>query len=296
MKLKAFSIGCCIALSIGSVGGLVFADQSAPDFNASSRQEVEQKMTMAKQMLYSSSGVKRLEGGGDSSTHQAARLILNEARVLLDSARVAFDNKFLKEADDLAGEAMRQAGVAFRLQPDPARILQQEKSRYAHLQEEIRTFLDSKMVTSASSSPPELEQIRESMKKAQTLADKGSFVEANELLAKARKSINATISKLMVSKTVSYEVKFDSPKDEFEYEMHRHQSIVDLLPLAVAEYKPSKETLKEVDVAMERVKQLQTAAEKLAAGGDFKAAMRTLKQSTNEVYSAMELVGLVVPR
>jgi hypothetical protein len=263
---------------------------------APTRQYIEQKLAMAKQMLYKSSGAQRIDASGDESAHVAARTILGEARVYYDSAKVALETNSLAESDELASEAMRQAGVAFRLLPDLAKQIEQLRLRYSRLVDEIKTFLDSKLVTAASISPPELGQIREAMGKAQALADKNRYDDANQILVKARDSVNTTINKLMVNKTISYEIKFDSPREEFDYELHRHQSIADLMPLAIADYKPSKDALARVDEAVEKAKSLQATSEKEAAGGDFKAAMQTLKQATNEIYKAMEMVGLVVPR
>jgi len=260
------------------------------------RRYVEQKLAMANQMLYKSAGSKRIDEPSDDSTHVAAKGILDEARVYLDSAKIALETNSLVEADDLAGEAMRRAGIAFRLLPDVAKQAEQQRLRYARLLDELKTFLDSKLVTAASASPPELGQIRDAMGKAKALADKNRYDDATQILVKARDNVNTAIGKLMVSRTISYEIKFDSPKEEYEYELHRHQSIADLMPLAIADYKPSKATLSEIEEIVKKAKSLQDASEKEAAGGDYPAAMKTLKQATYEIYNAMELAGLVVPR
>jgi hypothetical protein len=263
---------------------------------ALTRQYIEQKLAMANQMLYKSAGAKRVDEASDDSTHVAAKGILDEARVYLESAKVALQTNSLTEADDLAGEAMRRAGIAFRLLPDVAKQAEQQRLRYSRLSDELKTFLDSKLVTAASANPPELEQIRDAMVKAKALADKNRYDDANQILVKARDSVNTAIGKLMVTRTISYEIKFESPKEEYEYELHRHQSIADLMPLAIADYKPSKEALSQIEEVVKKAKSLQAASEKEAAGGDYTAAMKTLKQATHEIYNAMELAGLVVPR
>ena len=288
--------GVVLTAPVSADTGSVGASSSESGGGVPTRQYIEQKFAMANQMLYKSAGAKRIDEPSDESTHVAAKGILDEARVYLDSAKIALQTNNLIEADDLAGEAIRRAGIAFRLLPDAAKQADQLRLRYSRLWDELKTFLDSKLVTAASTSPPELQQIRDAMGKAKVLADKSRYDDANQLLVKALDSVNTVIGKLMVSRTISYEIKFESPKEEYEYELHRYQSIADLMPLAIADYKPTKEALGQIEEVVKKAKSLQAASEKEAAGGDYAAAMKILKQATNEIYNAMELAGLVVPR
>jgi hypothetical protein len=288
--------GVVLAAPVSADTASVGAISAQGGASAPTRQYIEQKLNMANQMLYKSAGSKRIDEPSDDSTHVAAKGILDEARVYLDSAKVALETNSLIEADDLAGEAMRRAGVAFRLLPDAAKQVEQKRLRYLRLSDELKTFLDSKLVTAASTSPPELQQIRDAMGQAKALAEKSRYDDANQVLVKAHDSVNVAIGKLMVTRTISYEIKFESPKEEYEYELHRHQSIADLMPIAIADYKPSKEALSQIDEVVKKANSLQAASEKEAAGGDYAAAMKTLKQATFQIYNAMELAGLVVPR
>ena len=288
--------GVTLVAPVSADTASVGAATAQSGISAPTRQYVEQKLALANQMLYKSAGAKRVDEISDDGTHVAAKGILDEARVYLDSAKVALETNSLTEADDLAGEAMRRAGVAFRLLPDAAKQAEQQRLRYSRLWDELKTFLDSKLVTAASTNPPELQQIRDAMAKAKALADKSNYDDANQILVKACDNVNTAIGKLMVTRTISYEIKFESPKEEYEYELHRHQSIADLMPLAIADYKPSKEALSQIEEVVKKAKSLQATSEKEAAGGDYTAAMKTLKQATYEIYNAMELAGLVVPR
>lgn len=274
------------------------ADQNVED--AERRETIAQKFTMAFRMLYQSAGVQRIQ----TSDSPDAKRVLAEAHELLAKARSAIEANDLALADDLLNESLRQVGRALRLVPDRAQIEQRQRLDFARQLDQIQAFQASELLSmqrispqpTGATRPPEIEQIRNLVQKAQGLADKDRFEEANRILASASDLIIESVVKLLASRTLVNDLKFDSPSAEYEYEMARHHSYQDLIPIAVGKFKLSPETVKQIGNLVTNGKNLRAVSSRQATDGDFKTAVKTLQDATDLMQRALELAGVVLPQ
>lgn len=278
-----------------AAGGVAQAER-----DAERRETIEQKFTMAFRMLYQSAGVQRIE----ASDSEDAKKILAEAHDLFDRARSALAANDLTLADDLLNESLRQVGRALRRVPDRGQVEEQRRLNFARRLDEIQAFQASQLLSmqrispqpTGATRPPEIEQIRMLVHKAQEFAEKDRFEEADRVLASASELIIGSIVKLLAPRTLIDDLKFDSPNAEYEYEMARHHSYEDLVPIAVAKFKPPPETAKQIENLMTKGRNLRAASRKQATSGDFRTAVKTLQEATDMMQRAVELAGVVLPQ
>lgn len=274
------------------------AGQSVEDVER--RGTIEQKFTMAFEMLYQSASIQRVW----ASDRMEAKRILAEAQDIFVRAREALGENNLTLADDLLNESLRQMGKALRLVSDHARREEQRRLKFARQLGEIQAFQASQLLSmrrisaepTGATRPPEIDRIRDIMQKAQGLAEKDRYEEANQILAEARELIIGSITKLLAFRTLINDLRFDSPSTEYEYEIARHHSYEDLVPIAVAKFNPPAETVKGVENLVTRGKNLRAASGKQATDGDFKTAVKTLRDATDLMQRALELAGVVFPQ
>ncbi|MEW6312919.1 MAG: hypothetical protein AB1513_02550 [Pseudomonadota bacterium] len=258
------------------------------------RRALEQKRDFVVNMVQQSAGAQRVE----ASDNQEAKQLLAEARTSLAKGRVALDGGDMKAADDMFGDALRKMSKAARLVPDMAAEEDEKRVRFNKTLQEIEGFqaayAGSMQRLGAESSAAALGQISEFVTRAKGLAADGKWDEANEVIGSAHGIIINAMSKLMATKTITYEMVFDSPKAEFEYELKRNQSYEELVPMALANFRPPDEVVKRVEEFLGKGQELRTTAKKQAAAGDYQAALESLQTSTGFMQTAVEQAGAMM--
>ncbi|MBF0384039.1 MAG: hypothetical protein HQL69_23740, partial [Magnetococcales bacterium] len=101
------------------------------------------------------------------------------------------------------------------------------------------------------------------------------------------------IEKLRRGDTLIRTLHFDSPEEEYHYEVDRnntHQMLVKML----LESK-SESTKKRADKFVVKATELRKKADKLAASKKYKEAITTLEASTKELVRAIRVGGVFIP-
>lgn len=287
MKLNGLGLLALAGLQVMWTQG-TFAD------DISQRQMAEQKRDFANTTLYQSAGAKRIEASGNKE----AQILLEEARNSFVKAKAALDAGDLKTADRLLSESLRKVGKAVRQVPDAAAEQEEKKQLFVKTLAEIEGFQSAYEASlqrmGSASTAAALKQIRESVSQAKNAADKGKWDEANQLLAGAHGVVVNSMSKLLASKTITYEMKFDAPKAEFEYELKRNQSYEELVPIALASFRPAEDTVRQVEEFVGKGQQLRAKAKRHAADGDYSLALEALQESTGYMQTAVEQAGAMM--
>lgn len=269
--------------------------QSAGDMQAA----VDSKMRLVKLLLDQSPAVQRIPGSGNAQ----AKGMLASAQDAYQRAGSEVQGGRPETAVRLLDEALRQIVAASRLVPDPAQIASQERVRYVQLSEAIRSFqalyrnIAKRNANNAQTTlAPDLDRIGAMLDKAAGLAAGGSHREANQQLNDAYKIVASMLSKLMVSETVVYTTKFDTPAEEFQYELARNKSFEDLIPVALAQLQPTPETAALSEQYAQQSRQLRDAAQQQAAGGNYGNALKSIQDATGHLQRALRVAGLAVPQ
>ncbi len=267
----------------------------APKKAQVSKAKVEQKLVFA-DMMINSKGAKRVL----ASNNGEAKHLLASARKDLVSSREKLLAGALPEALALADQAVKGVGAASKMVPseDAVAELSQRHDELLHEIEDFEASYDSNYVRMAKAgdapkdSGYDKAQVASMKKEAQVLASKGDYAKANAKLEQAQAIVTRGLHKMLDSKTLVYELKFDTPADEYEYELKRFGGYEELIPVAVEMKRPAAGALKLMDSFLDKGRKRRDEAKEKAAEGDYGAAVGMLQQATKTVRRALRMVGV----
>jgi hypothetical protein len=263
-----------------------------------SRAAVEQKTAMLDRLLFSSPLAARI----GSSSDEHARRHLTDARELFTHARALARTGQLRGADALLNEAIWEIGRAQQLAPDPSVRLADERARYQQLKDSADAMLRTVQIGADGAprgdNPVERTAARAiaAVEQARTVADQGRIGEANRSLEVALALLLMVALTRLHGQSLVYDRRFASRRDEFVYESERFRSYESLIPLALVEYRPSKEALALIDRYVKQSRSLRERAESQAAASDHASAIQSMVEGTDVLQRALQASGLTVPQ
>ncbi|MBI5428832.1 MAG: hypothetical protein HY938_00040 [Nitrosomonadales bacterium] len=264
--------------------------------NPSSRTMIQQKLQLVKMMLATSTAMERASRKDDAAVKQQVAAAL----AVYASANDALNADNLARAEELADEALRMIEELSRKAPDQQQAEAGQRARYEELLKELRnaeaTYQDLRQRTApgGKASGPGIERARKQGDQAQALAKDGRYREAAELLKDAHAEIISALNKLLGSATLTYDLKFKSDAEEYEYELARYHSYEELAPIAYVELKPDQGTIKLSERYVQESRTMRDTAKQQAAQGDHRAAINTLLEAIKRMQTALRVVGLVL--
>ena len=262
---------------------------------------LESKLRLVKLQLAQSPAAQRIR----QSNNAPAKRKLADAQAHYAKAQAESNAGRPEVATQLLDESLRQIVSASSLVPDVAQQAAQERSRNASLREAIKTFqtlhksLTNRMATNkvqTSNVAVDTGQIDGMMGKADALVASGDQHEANAVLIAAYKIVVSTLNKMLAAQTFVYDLKFDSPAEEFRHELARNLSYEELIPIALAQLNSTRETATLTERRAQRSRDLRNAAQKQADGGNFSAATKTIQEATSHLQASLRIAGVVVPQ
>ncbi|HZW12620.1 MAG TPA: hypothetical protein VFF81_05430 [Noviherbaspirillum sp.] len=264
---------------------------------ASQQATLESKTRLVKLLLSQSPAVQRIP----QSNNAQAQKKLAEAQSLTAKADAEAAAGRVEPAIKLLDKALLEITAAARLVPDAAQLASQERTRYTGLRESVRTFVSlhkSLAERMAIKKGAELDtgRIDGMLAKAEGLAGAANHKEANGVLNEAYKIVVTAISKMLFAETIVYDLKFDTPADEFKHELARNRSYEELIPLALKQLNPTRETAMLSERYVQRSKELRDLAQKQAGGGDYPSALKTIQDATGQLQRSLQIAGVVVPQ
>ncbi|HEX22436.1 MAG TPA: hypothetical protein ENH21_03295 [Chromatiales bacterium] len=268
---------------------------TAPQKTQVSEAKVKQKLMFA-DMMINGKGAKRVL----ASNNGEAKRLLASAKKDLAASREKLLAGALPEALTLADQVVKGVGAASKMVPSED-VIAQLSQRHDELLHEIEDFeasYDSNYARMAKAGgvPKDIgydkARVASLKAEAQSLASKGDYAKANAKLEQAQAIVTRGLHKMLDSKTLVYELKFDSPADEYEYELKRFTGYEELIPVAVEMKKPAAGALKLMDSFLDKARKRRDEAKAKATEGDYGAALGMLQQATKTVRRALRMVGV----
>lgn len=258
------------------------------------------KMRLVKLLLEQSPSLQRIP----ASDNAKAKETLAQAQARYDQAVGESAAGHAEVAQKLLDEALRLIVAASHLEPNAAAVTARERARSLELREAIGNFqgLHKNMMArmqakNPKTPPPELDQtgIARFMNQAAAQEAEGKLREANASLTSAYMSVVQTLNTMLKAETLVYDLKFNTPAEEFQYEMARYRSYEELIPIALAQLQPTRETGKLSETLVRKSHGLRDQAQQQADGGDHRAALKSLQEADAQLQSALRVVGVAVP-
>jgi tetratricopeptide (TPR) repeat protein len=260
-----------------------------------SEAQVKQRLMFA-EMMANSQGSNRVMGSGNAE----AKKLLEEAKQSLAGSRAKLLAGALPEALALADTALKRMGEASRMVPSDE-VKAQQAVQYQELLAEIADYEASHQKNlariSKTGTPPEgavydKAEVANLKALAKASADKGDYVRANADLQQAQQLLTVAIHKMLDSQTIVYDLNFETPADEYEYELKRFTGYEELIPVAIEAKKPTEGSIKLMESFLEKARSRRDEAKERAAKGAYGDAIEMMQQATTTVRRALRMVGV----
>ncbi len=257
---------------------------------------VKQKLGYA-QMVIGSASAKRIEASGDAGAISK----LGEARVQVELAKTTLAAGNAASAMDQVNEGLRlmtAASVVITTESDMAAV--NHKTKYDELISTLHTYDGSykrNVERAAKVKQPLKSKLDEVaygrlMQEGRTLGTKEDYISANKSLEKAQVLITTVLTEMLHAQTVVYDTNFETPKEEYEYELAREENYEELVPLAIEQRQPGENSLKMIDEIVKKAAQIKVEGESIAAKGDYKMAILAIQAATSNLQRALRLAGV----
>lgn len=266
----------------------------APQFTVTEAQ-VKQKLMFA-EMMAGAQGTKRVM----ASQNEEAKQFVVDAKRLVTEGHNKSQAGAQAEALEMADQALKMLSDATRLVPGDEELAQLAES-YKHTLDEIHGYQQSyqnnvKSLEKKGDLAPGIKYdekaFAETLAKAEVYAQQKNYVHANELLAEAQATITGALHGMLDSKTLVYDLKFETPADEYEYEVKRFNSYEELIPIAIEAKKPAAGAVKLMESFLEKARKRRDEANEKADAGDYPSAIGMMMQATTTVRRALRMVGV----
>ena len=104
---------------------------------------------------------------------------------------------------------------------------------------------------------------------AAALSEKGDYIGANKVLNKAQEIVTVALANIFEGERVLYDKSFDTPEEEYDYELARYESFEELIPIAIEMRRPSEWTIKLMNRYTEKGKTIAAEAKQIARNNDY---------------------------
>ena len=274
-----------------SVAGVVVADNSKINANDAAKQKI-----MLAELMLQSKAAKMIADNGS----EGAKNSLSNATTQMQTARQELSSGHASQALILAENALRLVTLATQsISSEEAAKLQ--RIRYKEALDALRNFQDShkqsfdrtvKKRGAAAAIDYDHAKVDGLVSDARTLHDKGEHEKATQALIMAERLVTQAIQLMLNAQTIVYDLNFETPADEYEYERKRFIGYEELIPIAIEEKKPAEAMVKLMDTYVVKGRARKSEAEGKAKAGSYPEAISLMLSGTEEIQRALRLAGV----
>lgn len=259
------------------------------------RRLIEQKIKLLETLLNSPAARNAAYGKEAETT-----LLIEQGARAVDTARRALAEQRLDEASAALDQGMKAVGSATRrLQAGSALSESAQRKTYDEQGEQVATYRAA--VADLTKDPQRgdaartlLARIDALSAEAKQLAGGGRVGEANRRLAEAYKLATEELARLRQGQEVVLSLKFDTPADEYAYELKRYGSNEIMVDMMIGEGKADGGRRPLVDGFVGEGRRHKRDAERSADAGRFGDALGQMEKANEQMKRALQAMGVPV--
>ena len=262
-----------------------------------------QKQAFARGMVEDASTAERIQGSQDA---EAMRLFAL-AKETYARALAAINDGDFPGAEKQLNEAMSAIGKARRLATDAAALAIKQRAEYEKKLESVEALEKSyrSYLKSAGRKPGEpgneadefaslgISRLLEAAKKQ---AGENRPGDALRVLDKAEQVMRSALNRVMGSAEIDYAQKFETPAEEYAFELERNRSYLEAIPVAIAQFKPTEEAKRNIENLVKQNREAIEQAGVYAGQKDYSRALASVRSGTDYLLNALTVAGLVLPQ
>lgn len=289
-------LALCVQAALGQ-GAMAAEVRASASTAGVTKQLVEQKEALVRRLLGDSPALRRVDASGNAE----AKKNLVAAQDAYKKALAALKANDLNGADKQLNDATWMIGKARQLVPDPATRNIEHRVRYAQMVESVESLratyqrhLQRGRIPAANDAA--MIKAAQLIDGAKNQANAEQLEQANRTLGEAEKLLMVNIGRVLGTRTIEYAQRFESLAEEYAFELDRNRSYAELIPVALAEFKPGSEAIRQVNYFVETNRQVREQAQQHAAKKNYKEALVALRGGTSYLQNALANAGLQVPQ
>lgn len=248
----------------------------------------EQKALLLKHLLNSASTRRTEEAGTPAAKEKIAR-----SRAISESLT---PGALRREDCARADTALRLMSGAAAGNGGPAR--QDAKSRYIARRRQVRAYVQAISMSPRSSWPDAIRRLFAAVDlksiEAAKLAEGGRYEAAYEAIDQAYRDMLVVVRAIKNGETVVHELKFETPQEEYQYELDRNRSFEMLLQISIVDSPVSEELSRHYARVVTANDGHRREAAALADAGKFGDAILKLELANRELGKMLRLMGIFV--
>ncbi|MDH5784214.1 MAG: hypothetical protein OEZ16_01230 [Chromatiales bacterium] len=248
------------------------------------------KLDYAEGVLMRSSTAERIRTRGSDE----AKAMLEKARNTYKEARIAQQSGKFALANTKADESLRLVNAAVLLVPNKFDEERAAKRRYAELLHQVETYLqwDHEHSVIDADTQNELDKTVIEMEEAAKYASSSDYKKANEFLNMALAIVISARNKSLKERTFVYDLNFETPIDEYNYEETRNEDYQRLVPVAITQRDPPAGIQSLMQRFVDKALIKRHDAEALFKDKSYEQAVSKMQESTTDLLKALKLAGV----
>jgi len=253
-------------------------------------------MALTHRLLNESSAAKSII----ASDNAEAKALHDEAMALYEQAAKADASGDTESRDRALKAAKMKLFKAAQLAKQAPGLNDRSHSLYKRRAQSAAALLDAhKRIREELKAGTEVEALESKaiidIAAANAAFEKDDVATATRLIDQALSALKGSLISMRNGTTLVRTLHFDTPKEEYEYELDRNQSHA-LLTTILLQKKPLSENARQrFDKDMAEARALRKQAEAQAASGAYDLAIETLEKSTKHIVRAIRAAGVYIP-
>lgn len=274
---------------------LVSANAAAATQGASSS-DVSSRLVYVERLLTESSAAKKVDASGKA---EAIDMKAQAQKHFDEAKRLAGDGDS-ESAEAELREAIRLMTAAARAANGDSKVSQKQSDDYGSRKESVTALAKAHDRIATEKGMKDMNQALQAKVAADLAASdellaQGKGDEARAMLDTTYESVKASLEGLRGGDTLVRELNFETPEDEYHYELDRNDTHRMLVEVLLAEKMQASPMRKTADGFIAKAGDLRKQAEDAAGKKKFEDAIGLLEESTKEYIRAIRSAGVYIP-
>lgn len=254
------------------------------------------RLVYVERLLTESSAARKVEESGSAE----ALDLKSQATSHFDNAQRLNDSGDIESAQGELGEAIRLMTAAVRAANGDVAVSNKEADDYSQRRESLEALAKAHDRIAAEKGEKGMnrtlqDKVASDLSAADALMEQGKADEARAALDTIYEAVKVSLEGLRGGDTLVRELKFETPEDEYRYELDRndtHRMLVQILLADKLEDSPMRASAEKF---IDNAEELRSEAEGVAVDGQYEEATGLLEKSTKELIRAIRSAGVYIP-
>ena len=269
------------------------ADAFAQQMSAAA---IATRLSFVEKLIFESSAARKVEESGKAE----ALALKAEAENHFTSAQSKNDSGDAAGAEMELNEAVRHMRAAVQAAGDTDQLTEKKSADFARRRESVEalTLAHERIANEKGMSDKHRElvtRIDAELQVADGLLAEGKADEARAALDSTYETVKVSVESLREGETLVRELKFETKKDEYIYELDRNDTHRMLIQVLLAEKMEDERARATAESFISKAESLRMEAETSAGRERYEEAIGLLEDSTKELIRAIRSAGIYIP-